>query len=571
MSEPTIICPKCKNEIKLNESLAAPLLESTKRDYEARLVQKDTDIAGRQKALQEREEAVAKAKETLDSQVAEKLGQERAKIVAEESKKAKLALAPDLAQRAKEIADLQEVLKARDEKLAEAQKAQADLLKKQRELDDAKRELDLTVEKRIQEGLTATRAQLRKEAAEELKLKVAEKDQAISSMQKQIEDFASRQKAIAEQEVALAKEREALESQVAEKLKLERSKIAAEESKKAKLALSNDLEQKAKEITDLQEVLKAREEKLAEAQKTQADLIKQKRELDDAKRELDLTVEKRIQEGLTVTRQQARKEAEDELKLKVAEKEQTITSMQKQIEDLKRRAEQGSQQIQGEVQELELEALLRAKFPRDTIYPVPKGEFGGDAMQRVVGPLGQVCGTILWESKRTKNWSDSWLAKLRDDQRTAKAEIAVLISQVLPKGVENFDLVDGVWVAHPRVAIPVGTMLRQSLVELATARQASDGQQTKMEILYSYLTGPRFRQRVQAIVEAFSNMKEDLDKERKVITKQWAKRDEQIERVMRATVGMYGDMQGIAGKTLQEIEGLEVHALDAPQIEKDTK
>jgi hypothetical protein len=345
-------------------------------------------------------------------------------------------------------------------------------------------------------------------------------------------------------------------------MKLERAKIAVEESKKAKLALSTDLEQKAKEITDLQEVLKVREGKLAEAQKAQVDLIKKQRELDDAKRELDLTVEKRIQEGLTVTRQQARKEAEDELKLKVSEKEQTITSMQKQIEELKRRAEQGSQQIQGEVQELELEALLRAKFPRDTIEPVPKGEFGGDALQRVVSPLGQVCGTILWESKRTKNWSDSWLTKLRDDQRTAKAEIAVLVTQVLPKGVENFDLVDGVWVTHPRVAIPVGTMLRQSLVELATARQASEGQQTKMEMLYSYLTGPRFRQRVQAIVEAFSNMKEDLDKERKVITKQWAKRDEQIERVMQATVGMYGDMQGIAGKTLQEIEGLEIKTLE---------
>jgi hypothetical protein len=417
MSEPTIICPKCKNEIKLNESLAAPLIESTKRDYEARLVQKDTDIASQQKALQEREDSLSKAKESLDTQVAEKM-------------------------------------------------------------------------------------------------------------------------------------------------KHERAKIAAEESKKAKLALSTDLEQKAKEITDLQEVLKAREGKLAEAQKAQVNLIKKQRELDDAKRELDLTVEKRIQEGLTVTRQQARKEAEDELKLKVSEKEQTITSMQKQIEELKRRAEQGSQQIQGEVQELELEALLRAKFPRDTIEPVPKGEFGGDALQRVVCPLGQMCGTILWESKRTKNWSDGWLIKLRDDQRTAKAEIAVLVTQVLPKDVENFDLVNGVWVTHPRVAIPVGIMLRQSLVELATARQASEGQQTKMEMLYSYLTGPRFRQRVQAIVEAFSNMKEDLDKERKVITKQWAKRDEQIERVMQATVGMYGDMQGIAGKTLQEIEGLEIKTLE---------
>ena len=179
----------------------------------------------------------------------------------------------------------------------------------------------------------------------------------------------------------------------------------------------------------------------------------------------------------------------------------------------------------------------------------------------MTSPLGQSCGTILWESKRTKNWSDGWLAKLRDDQRTAKAEIAVLVSQVLPKDVEAFDLVNGVWVIHPRVALPVAIMLRQSLIELAVARQSSEGQQTKTEMLYSYLTGPRFRLRVQAIVEAFSNMKEDLDKERKVITKQWAKRDEQIERVMQATVGMYGDMQGIAGKTLQEIEGLEMKAL----------
>ena len=167
----------------------------------------------------------------------------------------------------------------------------------------------------------------------------------------------------------------------------------------------------------------------------------------------------------------------------------------------------------------------------------------------------------MWESKRTKNWSDGWLIKLREDQRTAKAEIAVIVSQVLPKGVETFEMVDGIWVTHPRAALPVATILRQSLLELAMARQSTEGQQTKTEMVYQYLTGPRFRQRVEAIVEAFSTMQEDLDKERKVIMKQWAKREEQIERVMGATVGMYGDLQGIAGKSLQEIEGLELAAL----------
>jgi hypothetical protein len=253
------------------------------------------------------------------------------------------------------------------------------------------------------------------------------------------------------------------------------------------------------------------------------------------------------------------------------EKEQTITSMQKQIEELKRRAEQGSQQLQGEVQELELEALLTSKFPQDQIQPVAKGEHGGDVLHRVAGSFGQSCGTILWESKRTKNWSDGWLIKLREDQRQAKAEIAIIVSQALPKEVETFEFIDGVWVTHPKAALPVAIAMRHTLMEVASARQASEGQQTKMEMVYQYLMGPRFRQRVQAIVEGFSSMQEDLDKERKVIMKQWAKREEQIVRVMHATVGMYGDLQGIAGKTLQEIEGLELQALDAPIVESPDK
>lgn len=375
-------------------------------------------------------------------------------------------------------------------------------------------------------------------------------------------DVSRREASLREQEEALSRVKESIDEEVAEKLRLERSKIVADEARKAKLAITADLEQKDKALEELQGILAQREEKLAEAQKAQAELIRKQRELDDAKREMDLTIEKRIQEGLTATRDQARKEAEEELKLKVMEKEHTITAMQKQIEELKRKAEQGSQQLQGEVQELELEAVLSTKFPYDSIEPVPKGEHGGDILQRVNGHLGQRCGTILWESKRTKNWSDGWLTKLREDQRAAKAEISIIVSQALPKDVETFEHIDGVWVTHPKAAIPVAVALRHSLVEVAMARSASEGQQTKMEMVYQYLTGPRFRHRIQAIVEAFSSMQEDLDKEKKAIMKQWAKREEQIERVMQATVGMYGDLQGIAGKTLQEIEGLELKELE---------
>jgi len=354
---------------------------------------------------------------------------------------------------------------------------------------------------------------------------------------------------------------EQVADQVAKQLKEDRTRIAAEEAKKAKLAAATDLEEKTRELSELQEALDKNNAKLADAQKAQAELIRKQRELDDAKRELELTVETKVQESLAETREKAKKEVEESMRLKVAEKEQTITSMQKQIADLKRRAEQGSQQLQGEVQELELENLLGAKFPHDAIEPVPKGEFGGDVLQRVGRNIGQDGGTILWESKRTKNWSDGWLTKLRGDQRAAKAEIAVIVSVALPKGVETFEFIDGVWVVHPRAALPVASILRQSLIEVSTVRQASAGQQTKTELIYQYLTGPRFRQRVEAIVEAFSTMQEDLDKEKKAIMRQWAKRDAQIERVMNATVGMYGDLQGIAGKSLQEIEGLDVQAL----------
>jgi hypothetical protein len=351
-------------------------------------------------------------------------------------------------------------------------------------------------------------------------------------------EIAGREAAIRDQRTALEQDRANLDARIAERVSAERVRIAAEEAAKAKQLAAADLEEKTNALADLREVLHQRDQKLAEAQKAQAELIRKQRELDDARRELDLTVEKRVQESLTAIREKAKQEAEEGLKLRLSEKEEQIASMQRQIEELRRKAEQGSQQLQGEVQELQLEAMLRAKFSRDVIEPVPKGEFGGDVVQRVFGPLDQHCGTILWESKRTKNWTDGWLGKLREDQRRAKADVALIVSNALPKGVHSFDHVDGIWVTEPRCAIPVAIALRQSLIEIASARQAGQGQQTKMELVYQYLTGPRFRQRLEAIVEKFSEMQTDLDKERKAMIRLWAKREAQIRGVVEAAAGI---------------------------------
>jgi hypothetical protein len=376
-------------------------------------------------------------------------------------------------------------------------------------------------------------------------------------------EVARREAAVRRQEKAVADAQKAVDDKVADGIRKEREKIATEEAKKARLLVSDELQGKSKEVADLKEILQTKDNKLAEAQQAQAELVRKQRQLDDARRELDLTVETRVNQLLATERGKAKREAEEELKLKVAEKEETIAGMQRQIEALKRKAEQGSQQLQGEVQELELESLLAAKFPTDLVEPVPKGEFGGDILQHVLNSARQSCGTLLWESKRTKNWSEGWLAKLRQDQRAAKADFAILVSPVLPKGVDLFDHVDGIWVLDPKCVIPLAIALRQSLIDVAALRHAGEGQYTKMGMVYEYLTGPRFRNRIEAIVEKFTDMQEDLDRERKTMTRLWAKREEQIHGVLNATAGMYGDLQGIAGKSLNEIEGLEITMLPA--------
>jgi hypothetical protein len=386
-------------------------------------------------------------------------------------------------------------------------------------------------------------------------IEAAKRDSEAKLKQKQAE--------IVKREAAVQSQQEAIDAEIAGRLNAERKKLVEEEAKKARAAFSLDLHQKAQQLQELKKAYDEREAKLAEAQKAQAEAVRKERELADAKRELDLTIEKRVAEKQAEIQLRAKAEAEQALSLKVQEKEQTILSMQKQIEDLKRKSEQGSQQLQGEVQELQLESLLRARFPHDTIVPVPKGEFGGDAIQQVTTPFGQQCGTILWESKRTRNWSDGWLQKLRGDQRAAKADAAIIVSQTLPKTIDVFGQIDGVWITSPKCAVAVALAVRHALIEVTLARKSGEGQQTKMEIMYHYLTGPRFRHRVQAIVEKFQDMQSDLEKERRAMQKAWAKREQQIQGIVAATSGMWGDMQGIAGQSLKEIDGLEFDDVEA--------
>jgi hypothetical protein len=314
-------------------------------------------------------------------------------------------------------------------------------------------------------------------------------------------------------------------------------------------------------LQDLRARLNERERMLSEAQQGELELRKRQRELEDRQQALELEVARKIDLERESIREEARKRAADEQRLRLSEKEKVIGDLQKQIEALRQRAEQGSQQLQGEVLELEFESLLRGAFPADEITPVTAGVRGADLLQRVRDGAGQECGSLIWETKRTKNWSQLWIAKLKEDQRAHCADVAILLSLTLPAEVRHFALLEGVWVTDFACALGVASALRQGLISAANARRVETGKQEKMEVLYNYLAGTEFRQKVEAIVEAFVGMKSDLEAEKRATLRLWAKREKQIEQVVCNTALMYGGVQGIVGRSalpaikLLEFEG----------------
>ncbi len=387
--------------------------------------------------------------------------------------------------------------------------------------------------------------QLREEISKEFEEKNKKRDIDIAEREKNL--------SVKEEEIKIAKK--SLEEEIEAKVKMATDDI----KKKAKQEAVKEV---SLEIEEFKEQIEDKDKKLEEAAKAELSLRKKARELEESKKNIELEVARKVDEERENIKDSALKSVEESHRLKVKEKDKKIEEMTDQIIELKRKAEQGSQQTQGEVLEIELEDILNSNFTSDNIKPVPKGIKGADVLQEVISPSGQHCGTILWESKRTKTWSDNWIEKLKEDQREAKADTAVLVSITLPKGCKDFSSLSGVWVICFNLVIALATVLRTSLLQISNIKLSSIGKNEKMEILYKYLSGPEFSQRVESIIETFKDMKDGLEQEKRAINKIWAKRDKQIERVINSTSGMYGDMQGIIGaSSMQKIEALELTSL----------
>jgi len=366
------------------------------------------------------------------------------------------------------------------------------------------------------------------------------------------------------------KEIEATKQDSERKLKLKDDELATKLSKEkktleAKIKKETEEEQRL-EMNDLKEQVEEKANRLKVAEQKEIELRKQQRKLDDEKKSFELEMNRKLDEERQKIAEKTSRDAEESHRLKDAEKEKQLGDMRKQIEELKRKAEQASQKIQGEVLELELEQILKDEFSFDDIDAVSSGVKGADIVQTVKTQSDRICGKILWETKRTKIWSDAWIQKMKEDQKNEKADIAVIVSEALPTGFHHFRQIEGVWVTDIPSAISLALALRVVLIQVSRAKKIETGKEEKMEVVYNYLTGTEFRNRVQAIIEGFVSMKNDLDTEKRLMEKHWAKREKQIERVVLNIAGMHGDLEGIAGASLPAIKLLDLAQEEAKKV-----
>lgn len=319
-------------------------------------------------------------------------------------------------------------------------------------------------------------------------------------------------------------------------------------------AVMHQVRESVKE-TEVQRFKEDYEKRIKDSNDQVTEMLKQMRDMKKRESEIEIEMQKKLLSEEEKIRVEAVKKAEEASHLKTLEMQKQLTDALKVNEELKHKLQQGSQQNQGEVLELELENQLKSEFPNDKIEPVGKGIRGADLVQEVWDSRGTKCGVILWEIKNAK-WSEGWIAKLKDDQRQLKAELAVVVSENLPSNIKTAAFVDQIWVCGRGFATGLAMALRANLIQAHYIRKSAVGKNEKMEILYNYLSGVEFKQRVETIVDAFEVMREEIEKERKWFSAKWSRQEKSLRSVIDHTHGMHGDLAGIMGASLPEIKSL---------------
>lgn len=339
------------------------------------------------------------------------------------------------------------------------------------------------------------------------------------------------------------------------KLRLEAEKSKQDAVAEANVAISKKFEQ---ELESRKEEVETEKVANKELRDQLSELMKTLRAEKQARENAELEAQKKLAAEESKIREEVNKNADEKYRLKLAEQEKQLSDTKKALEDAQRKAEQGSQQNQGEVLELDLENRLREEFPLDEIVEVKKGTRGADIKQLVHNQSGVSCGVLLWETKNGK-WQPAWVAKFKQDIREANANIGVIVSAETPSDIGEMKNIEGnVWVVNPRLATRLAAGLRTTILYVDSANKMNAGKDAKMEALYQFLVGPEFRHRVEAIVENYTVLQDEIEREKRASVLKWARQEKAIRSVIDNTIGMYGDLQGVTNRALPTIKNLEL-------------
>lgn len=520
-----VSCPACRTEFDAGTAIQQVVEE-----------QAGAQVAAKQAELKKKEADLTKGQTDLEAQVLQRLDEERSKL----SEAARLAVREDFAVQleAKEA----EVAASRN-KLKAAQQRELEFLLKKRELDDQAAELKLALQRQLEVERTAIREAMQAQADQQRRTALADQETQLTALRQAAEAAKVREQALSKKAAELAQAQASLDAKVSQRVEAERAKLTEQAQVAAREEFAAQLGAKEAEAADSRGKLQA-------AQQRELEVLVQKRKLEDDTAALNLTIEQRIGEERERIKLYASTQVKEQMELKLREKELLMQGMREQMENMKRKMDQGSQQAQGEAQELLLEDQLRWAFPTDIIQGVGKGLEGADILQIVRDPQGRECGSILWESKRTKTWVDGWVPKLLIDRARENATIAALATQALPKGITSIGQRDDVWVCGFPFAVPMAMLLRQGLIETSMARESMKNKQDKQSILYSYLTGPEFRGRLSSVVYVGGQLLGNLSDERKAMGKLWTERERLLWVAMAGIQGIQSDLQTIAGSDI---------------------
>ncbi|HCY46273.1 MAG TPA: DUF2130 domain-containing protein [Flavobacteriales bacterium] len=398
--------------------------------------------------------------------------------------------------------------------------------------------------------------QLEEKVREEFNQKLRSEKQKFSKREEELEkariDFEEKKK----------RENELFQDRLEKSIKAEKEVLQRSIKKKLE-------EEQEDQMKMLQKELNEKSDKLKEFNIAKAEIEKLKREKTELKSAAEAEAQKKLNETLIQEKEKIRKAEEEKTELKMKELHKQLEDQKKLTEEMKRKQEQGSMQLQGEVQELAIEEWLAQKFPLDGVEEIKKGARGGDCIQTVNTREAQNCGTIYYESKRTKDFQPSWIEKFKADIRDRNANIGVLVTNVLPSDMDRMGMKEGIWICTYEEFKGLCAVLRQSIIRFNSALATQENKGDKMHMLYDFLTGNAFRMQVEAIVEGFSQLKIDLDTEKRSMQRIWKQREKQIEKVITSTVDMYGSIKGIAGNAVQSVKALELPGEDDDPLEID--